>query len=109
MLISNSGFPEPAHFSGLVETFRRWIRGNRSLSGAVCCAGGAVLQAPELQEAVKWYLDATRQAGREVVTDGRISEATQALLDRPLVPDGKLYAQKMNEFFESLGLKRIED
>ena len=78
VLISNCGFPEQEHFSGLKETFRCLLRGDLRNAGMICCAAGPLLGVPELQEAVKWYLDATRQAGREVVEQGRISDATQS-------------------------------
>lgn len=107
VLISNCGFPEPDHFSGLKETFRCWFRGNkRSLAGMICCAGGPMLTSG-LDEGVAWYLDAVRQAGREVVTSRHISDQTQAALDRPLMEDQEAYAEMANAHWQSLGLTRI--
>ncbi|MCE5324402.1 flavodoxin family protein [bacterium] len=108
VLISNSGFPEPNHFSGLKETFRCWVRGgNRKMAGSICCAGGVLLQVPELKEKIQWYIDATRLAGREVVENGQISSETQSVLDQPLVKDQKFFADRANAYFESIGIKRI--
>jgi len=108
VLISNSGFPSQEHFSGLKETFKCWIRnGNRGLAGMICCAGGALLQVPELSGYFNWYLDAVRQAGREVVQNGVIADETQSALDRPLVGDIKLYAEQVNAFWERMGIPRI--
>ncbi|HEX2951781.1 MAG TPA: flavodoxin family protein, partial [Armatimonadota bacterium] len=92
VVISNSGFPEIAHFSGLKETYRRWYRGTSCTIDMICCAGGALLGVRELKDAFTWYRDAVRQAGREIAQDGRIGEATQAILDRPLVDDHVTYA-----------------
>jgi multimeric flavodoxin WrbA len=103
VLISNCGFPESEHFSGMKETVRCWIRaGARELAGMICCAGGPVLAVEEARPMVQWYLDGTRQAGRELVINGRVSQATQALLDRPLVPDSEMYRNTVNERFRSL-------
>lgn len=107
VLISNCGFPEQAHFSGLKETFRVMIRGDKSeLKGMVCCAGGAQLKDTEQSGDFKWYLDAVRKAGAEVVNEGKISDSTAAVLDRPLIEDRIMYAKHANEFWSSIGVKR---
>lgn len=109
VLISNSGFPEPEHFSGLKETFRCWYRNDkRPIGGMICCAAGVLLGTPGLQDTFGWYLDATRQAGREVANDGQISAETQAILDRPLMEDQALYAKMANAYWESIGLSRTD-
>lgn len=109
VLISNSGFPEPKHFSGLKESVRCWWRGNnRSISGMVCCAGGGILRVPDFQNEIKWYIDAVRKAGCEVVEEGHISDETQSILDQPLIKDQKLFAKMSNDFFKSLGVDKID-
>jgi putative NADPH-quinone reductase/putative sterol carrier protein len=108
MLISNCGFPEPAHFSGLKETFRSLTnRRPGALAGMICCAGGAMLRTPGFEDGLAWYLDAVRRAGREVVAQGVVSDETQSITDRPLVEDQELYAQMANDNWRSLGLKRL--
>lgn len=108
VLISNAGFPEQAHFSGLKETFRACFRSEeKPLAGMICCAAGPMLGVPELRPNCEWYLDAARLAGREVVEQGRIAAETQATLDRPLVDDPEMYAQVVNANWESMGLTRI--
>jgi hypothetical protein len=103
VLISNCGFPEQEHFSGLKETFRRWIRGaDRTIAGMICCAGGEVLRQPALRNMLAWYLDAVTQAGREVATQGCVSPETQSILDKPLIEDQELFAQKVNEYWDSV-------
>jgi putative sterol carrier protein/NAD(P)H-dependent FMN reductase len=110
VLISNSGFPEQDHFSGLKETIRTWFRNDsHRIAGMICCAGGSLLQTPELKDGLTWYLDAVRLAGREVVKNGRIADETQATLDRPLMEDQHLFARMTNAYWRSLGLVPIEE
>ena len=105
VLISNSGFPEQAHFGGLKETMRLWCGSDGlNLLGTICCAGGAMLESP-LRPQFEWYLEAARQAGREVVRDGRVSPETAAVLDRPLMEDSEAYARLVNEYWRSVGVK----
>lgn len=109
MLISNCGFPEQSHFNGLKETFRTWFRGNgKALVGMICCAAGPLLRVPMFQDDIKWYLEATKQAGIEVVKEGQISEQTQAILEKPLTPDTVAYATALNEHWRSLGVQPVE-
>lgn len=102
ILISNCGFPERHHFSGLVETFRRFTSApDTELAATILCAGGELLAQPALQDQVKWYTDAARYAGREVAKDGGISPETQEILDRPLA-DPELYSQMANAYWDSV-------
>ena len=105
VLISNCGFIEQAHFSGLKETFRRCYRDR--LAGMICCAGGELLKVPEWRDGVSWYLDAVQQGGQEVVTQGRISSETQAILERPLMADQELFVSMANESWKNMGIQRI--
>jgi putative sterol carrier protein/putative NADPH-quinone reductase len=108
MLISNAGFPERHHFSGLEETFRRLTGSpDTELAGMICCAGGELLRQDALQDQLTWYLEAARKAGREVVEQGRISSETQAVLDQSLVDDPATYASMANAHWESLGVPKI--
>jgi putative NADPH-quinone reductase/putative sterol carrier protein len=108
VLISNCGFPERHHFSGLQETFRRYAGGD-GLAGMICCAGGELLRHPAMREGLTWYLDAAREAGREVVAEGYITPETQAVLDRPLVEDPADYARMANAYWDSVGVERVGD
>jgi len=108
VLISTCGFPETENFSGLKETWRTWFRtGKRAIAGIVCCAGGAVLRRVENRSAFQWYLDAVRSAGHEVVETGRIADSTQAILDHPLIKDRDAFINRINIYFENMGLKRL--
>jgi len=108
VLISNAGFPERHHFSGLEETFRRFTDSpDVELAGSICCAGGELLHQEALQADLAWYLEAAKKAGREIVEQGHISEETQAVLDRPLADDPAVYARMANGYWESLGVPKI--
>jgi putative sterol carrier protein len=108
VLISNCGFPEHHHFSGLRETFRRFTGSpDMELAGMICCAGGELLRQPALQDNLAWYLEAARKAGQEVVERGTVGAETQALLDRPLVDNPAVYASMANNSWESMGIEMI--
>lgn len=108
VLISNCGFPEQSHFSGLKETFRCMFRGeDRTIAGMICCAGGELLNTPGLKEGHGWYMDAMKKAGQEVVTNGHIDAETQSTLDQPLMADSKLFANMANAHWYNMGLEWI--
>jgi len=101
VLISNCGFPEPHHFSGMVETFRCLTSGPDSeLVATILCAGGELLSQPPLRDQVQWYIDAARRAGRETAEQGAITPETQAELDRPL-SEPEIYSQMANAYWDS--------
>jgi FMN-dependent NADH-azoreductase len=106
VLISNCGFPEQDHFASLRMMFRQLFRQSErmTLAGMICCSGGGMLNDPNLQDMLKWYIDAVRQAGREIVGDLHISDATQAIVDRPLTEDVQAWAAGANAFFASFGV-----
>lgn len=104
VLVSNSGFPEPTHFDGMKQVFRQSFG---EASSMICCAGGPLLTNRELQHTVSWYTDAVMNAGQQVAMNGVISSDTQSVLDRPLVADAAAYADRVNHYWQTLGLERI--
>ncbi|HEY3268971.1 MAG TPA: flavodoxin family protein [Armatimonadota bacterium] len=104
VVISNCGFPEQSHFSGLKETFRRMFAASGSEPPMICCAAGVLLRNAELQKGVAWYVDATRSAGREVIETGRISPETQAKLDTPLISDPNVLSGIANAIWRDMGV-----
>ena len=91
-LISVAGFPERKHFEPLVLMMERWCElANRELLGKILVPASETLRRPEMQALFQWYFDAAREAGLELVRDGRVSDETQAVLDRKLfeVPPGQ--------------------
>ena len=106
VLISNSGYPERHHFSGLEEIFRCWTHTpDDELAGTICCAGGALYESEAMRESQSWYLDAARQAGREVIEQGHISPETRETLDRPLIEDFDAYVGIINAYWQSQGIE----
>lgn len=108
VLISNGGFPEQGHFDSMKKIFNRISLGfGDAKCGTICCAGGVLLQMPEAQDTVKWYVEAVRRAGAEVALDSTIHGDTQMLLDKPLVEDAKLYAETANAKWHEMGLELV--
>jgi hypothetical protein len=108
VVISNCGFPEQGHFSGMRETFRQlFAHSRREPAAMICCAGGEMLRRPEARGFCGWYLDAVRLAGREVVCAGRVSEATARVLDHPLCDDAATFARMANASLLSMGCEPI--
>ncbi|MDD5265071.1 MAG: NAD(P)H-dependent oxidoreductase [Candidatus Bipolaricaulis sp.] len=105
VVISNAGFPETHHFDGLKATFRQsGDNPHAELLGMICCAGGPLLRTPDAAGKIRWYLDATQDAGREVVRNGRITPTTQAILDRSLASDPGEYAGWVNDYWRREGV-----
>jgi putative sterol carrier protein/putative NADPH-quinone reductase len=101
VLISNCGFPERDNFSGLVETFHRFTDDPDSeLMATILCPMGELLGQPALQDSFRWYYEAVRNAGREVVELGHITPETQAILDRELVPM-EVFVSMANAYWDS--------
>ena len=102
VVISNCGFPERHHFSALEETFRVFASNpDLELIATILCAGGELLRQSALEESLRWYVGAARQAGREVVEQGHIASETQEVLDKPLT-DAEVYSRMTNAYWNSV-------
>jgi hypothetical protein len=65
--------------------------------------GGAFSKAPADPGSLEWFFEACRQAGREVVKEGKISAETQEILDRPLFDlTPEAYVETLNAFLEQV-------
>lgn len=97
VLISNCGFPGTNHFSGLLESFKVWHKDN--ISGTILVSQGGVLGAIEHNEYLSNlyapFVQALKDAGKEVITSGHISGDTQKLLNKEYMPD-EVYAESAN-------------
>jgi len=106
--VSNCGFPEQSHFEVLKVLYRRMARNfHCDLAAEIYRGGGGLLTSslPEVAPAVERYRGLLRRAGSELVTDGKVSGATLAELDQPLVPlqaDTDRYIAIVNEMWDSL-------
>ena len=107
VLVSSCGFPDRQYFAGMTETFRILCSGPFSqLAGTILCSGGAMLGIPQARPQIQWYLDACEAAGREVVEQGLVSPATNAVLEREIA-DIESYVKHANDNFDRiLGLSK---
>ena len=96
VLISNCGFPGKNNFSALVETFQVITKGQ--LSAAILRSQGGILGSKELEAAglIAPYLSAVRDAGKQLVENGVISEQTQLQLDADFL-DPEAYLKHVNQ------------
>lgn len=102
VIVSNCGFPEQFHFDPLRLFFRRAARNmHTEVIGEVYRGGGELLKVEQdfIQQTLKGYFELVRQAGREVVRDGAISEATTEKLEQPIIP-AEHYILAANSSFE---------
>lgn len=88
VLVSNCGFWELDNFDPLVAHAKAVARNlGREYAGALLRPhGGALRPMIEKGMAVGDVLDAAREAGREIVRDGRISERSMGVVSRALLP-----------------------
>ena len=101
VLISNCGFPEGHHFSGLVETFHRFADfPDSEMVATILRPMGELLAQPDLQDSLNWYYKAVHEAGCEIIELGHITSETQAILDRDLMPV-ETYVMMANAYWDS--------
>jgi len=90
MLVSPCGFPEFDHFESLVATFKHMAHMERfEYVGEILRPGAEALSRRSLQGLFTGYYDLLRQAGEQIIRDGRISDDIQAELCKDLFPGGK--------------------
>jgi multimeric flavodoxin WrbA len=82
VILSVCGFPEASEFDAMLEFFTSH-KDSKPLA-AICRAGASLLSVPHLEAKVKDVLDATRQAGRELVGTMKIAPETMARITQPL-------------------------
>jgi multimeric flavodoxin WrbA len=108
MVISNCGFPEQSHFQVLKLLFRRIARNMSSeVIAEIYRGGGAILteKSFSLWFPLQRYTSLLRKAGAEVVENGKISDALQASLEKPIISEEQ-YIKSADEFFKK-ELKKI--
>ena len=101
VLVSNNGFHELYHFDDLVSHMRSIARMmHAELLGALLRPHGVVLEMAEkhMPAKVAAVYDAARQAGRQLVEQGRVSADLEAEVARELVPRDT-FIKVMNDYF----------
>ncbi len=102
LLFSNCGFPEFHHFDGLISQFECLFRGQEeALAEVILRPAGELFRVPvaEFQEQIRWYYEALELAGREFVSQGRISGKVHETLKKDLMP-AELFVSMANDHWD---------
>ena len=101
VLISNCGFWEMDNFDPLLAQMRTLCRViDLEFAGALLRPAGPLLAAMlEMGAPVQDVLDAARDAGRQLVREGAISERAMQIVSRDLMPRDT-YVQSINQNFQ---------
>jgi len=100
VLLSVCGFPEASEFDAMLEFFRRTRHQDARPVAAICRAGASLLSAPPLAAKARDVLDATRQAGKELVANLKIAPETMARITQPL-SDAKNFGKMGNIYWNT--------
>lgn len=84
VFLSVCGFPEASEFNAMLEFFIRTRHKDTTAVAAICRAGASLLSSPMLEDKTKDVLEATKQAGRELVKTMKIAPETMARITQPL-------------------------
>jgi multimeric flavodoxin WrbA len=100
-LVSNCGFWELDNFDALVTHMEAVCRNfGREFAGALLRPhGGALRTMLELGAPVQDVLDAAKEAGRQLIQDGKIRAETLAAVSRELLPLDA-YLERANQMFQ---------
>ena len=89
LLVSPCGFPEFEHFAPLVQYFQFFARKlGWGYLGEILRPTGEILSEEKYQEMLVWYYNLVRQAGEQLIRQGRIAPEVQAGLRQDLFPGG---------------------
>jgi multimeric flavodoxin WrbA len=98
--LSVCGFPEAAEFDLLSEYVNRTRHKDVTLVAEIYRSAAEMMTNPVLQDKKKEVLEATIQAGRELVQGGRILSETMAKIRQPLI-DSRIFAQIGNSYWKT--------
>ncbi len=108
-LVSPCGFPEFDHFESLVATFKHMARMEYwEYVGELLRPGAEPLSRRSLQGLFTHYFDLVRQAGEQVIRDGRISAELQSELRKDLFPGGKQAFYDMSAAYWNQQMERFK-
>ncbi len=99
VVLSVAGFPEISVFAQL-SSYAKFLFG-KSLVSEIYRPAAEMLSRPDLSETRNDILEATTQAGRELVQSTRISEQTMERITKPIGGDFDSMAKMANVFWKS--------
>jgi len=105
VFLSVAGFPDEAVFDQL-SSWANFIYGGRHTEGRTLTAElyrpmAEFLTVPYFKEKTADILDATQQAGREIVASGKVSEKTLARVKQPMVEDPAAFLEVGNLMWQT--------
>jgi hypothetical protein len=101
VFVSNNGFHELYHFDDLVAHCKSIAKMTQSeFLGALLRPHGVILEMAEklMPDKVAPIYEAARQAGRQLVEEGRVSPELEAAVAQELMPR-KAFVKIMNDYF----------
>jgi multimeric flavodoxin WrbA/putative sterol carrier protein len=98
VVLSVAGFPEPSVFSQL-SSYVRFLF-NKSLLAEIYLPGAEAMNLPVVSATAAGILEATEQAGEELVKSSQVSGPTMVRITRPII-DPDLFAKTANLFWKS--------
>jgi len=84
ILLTVCGFAEPEEFDPMLEFFKQTRHKDSNTIASICRPGASLLSSPFVKQKANDVLDATKQAGREVIRDMKIAPETMARVTQPL-------------------------
>lgn len=102
VLVSNCGFWEMDNFDPMIAHIKAYCRNaNAEFAGALLRPHGEALRTMlEMGMPVKDVIDASREAGRQLIKNGKMSPDTLRIVSRELLPRD-MYMENVNKYFES--------
>jgi hypothetical protein len=108
ILMSNCGFSERSHFQVISHWIQRAaLNMHTEVIGEIYTPQGGLLNitSGELSTIIQQYVHHLETAGKEIVTDMKISADTAKQLEQNFIPD-EIYVQHANQYFDSMLAKQ---
>jgi FMN-dependent NADH-azoreductase len=104
MMLANCGYPEKSQFQVISHWIKRVARNmHTDLTGEIYASQGALLssQVEVVHPIISNYLQVLETAGKEIISDMRLSEQTKKLLEQNFIPD-EIYIQEVKRNADSM-------
>lgn len=100
MWLSVCGFPDESEFEALSDFLNRTCHKDETIVGEIYRTAAETMTNPFFEEKARDILDATTEAGREIVETMKISPGTMAKITQPL-GDPQLFSKIANVFWKT--------